>query len=315
MAISENQLMSFHIIERFHNEKLITWSYPDITQTIRDVLVSDISLQSYFHRTQENEWIYIWESATELKKYSLALVTKSFNPNQFEKLGHLLMKSYEQNLNPVQLVKIYLEAFMKGSYIGQENGNQIKECNRNNYIGIKDLIHSLGHEFILILNALLLKKNVIVYHSNLETLQKNLKSIASLIDFKLRDPTQYLFPIVKKITSDLKDESFYVAGIKDKSVIIKQDHYDLFVNLLNNTITIASKSKDSFCMTSKHKEITMQLVQMVEDNCNDSKLQQTLHRKTENLINSLQTNEVRSCTNSSMDSFMLNLAVAENLMI
>ncbi|XP_044730939.1 DENN domain-containing protein 10-like, partial [Chrysoperla carnea] len=218
-----------------------------------------------------------------------------------------------------------------------ENGLcQIQKFNESDQTGnIKDLIQIFQLETILIFNAILLKRRVLVYHNNLHDLLKYMKAISSLV--RRRDPNFYLHPWVEDNSNELlefKSKNWYVVGTIQKSITTKTELFDLSVNIPNAEIQIMPNAKESFTMTKTHKEIALSMVQLSQDtNVSDYDIECILSDKVDDIITQLKSlgtvdvnngdNEkfitlehLRSKKfNANIEMFLFNLALAENIIM
>ncbi|KAG8034037.1 hypothetical protein G9C98_008518 [Cotesia typhae] len=233
--------------------------------------------------------------------------------------------------NPVEILKLYLSVFTNGSCTTEENGiynsDDYNLSHLNSDTNIRDLIKTFELETILIYNALLLKRRIVVYHHSLEQLFKWIRTFPALM--KHRDVTDNLIPWIDLNADeiqDLKSYAYYIAGCRDSAVALKPELYDLLVNIPAREITIAPHAKESFIMTKTHKEIALFMIQLCEKTSNESQITNEIADKTQDLLNQLKniaTVEdsgkkiltVKTIRNRSfpiaVENFLVNLANAE----
>lgn len=120
-------------------------------------------------------------------------------------LCRILSKTYNKNGNPVDVLKIYLNAYTKGSLATSDNdmfsANDLNSLPFGANTNIKGLIKVFELETILIYTALLLKKRIVVYHHSLEQLLKWIKTFPALM--KHRKITDHLFSWVDLVQDEL----------------------------------------------------------------------------------------------------------------
>lgn len=338
--MSEDNLISCHIIHKFHNNNvLFTWSYHSITEECKKLILSSIPLLDGVNNKEiylkSKNWVYLWQAPVDKDEYKSAiigLVTKDFNPCKYSGFCRMLCSNYIENQNAVELVKIFLDCIIVNSSLTNRKNGMVSKYDFKNYnltTNLKELIKQFGLEIILIYTALLLKKRVIVYHSNFIYLQKCLLSFTYLVHN--RNINSYLLPLINS-AADLQNKSFFMAGIKRDISNLKPNQYDLFVNLKTNTINISTGSKDILSMTKTHKDIAMLLQQLSEEpGLTEEQLVEQLNSKTNDLLtflNSLSTTtadtgkqmvtieSLRSKNfNKNLENFLFNIAVAENIII
>ncbi|XP_074114977.1 putative DENN domain-containing protein 10 B [Cotesia typhae] len=340
------QLISCSIIEKdLNGDTLWTWTYPSVTDDQKTIITRKYNLQSEHCNTQSfvfsrynNEWFYINSSEVfdtdklpRIKQFALILFTKDYNPQKYEVLCRVLSKMYCKTGNPVEILKLYLSVFTNGSCTTEENGiynsDDYNLSHLNSDTNIRDLIKTFELETILIYNALLLKRRIVVYHHSLEQLFKWIRTFPALM--KHRDVTDNLIPWIDLNADeiqDLKSYAYYIAGCRDSAVALKPELYDLLVNIPAREITIAPHAKESFIMTKTHKEIALFMIQLCEKTSNESQITNEIADKTQDLLNQLKniaTVEdsgkkiltVKTIRNRSfpiaVENFLVNLANAE----
>ncbi|XP_057334969.1 DENN domain-containing protein 10-like [Microplitis mediator] len=344
-------LISCSIIEKdLNGDTLWTWTYPSVTDEQKTIITRKYNLQSEYCNTQSfvfsrynNEWFYINSSEVfdtdklpRVKQFALILFTKDYNPQKYEVLCRVLSKMYCKTGNPVEILKLYLSVFTTGSCTTEENGiftsDDYNYPHLNTDTNIRDLIKTFELETILIYNALLLKKRIVVYHHSLEQLFKWIKTFPAFM--KHRNVTDNLIPWIDLIADeiqDLKSNTYYIAGCRDSAVALKTELYDLLVNIPAREITIAPHAKESFIMTKTHKEIALFMIQLCEKTSNESQIINEIADKTQDLLNqlkniaateddtgkkilSIQTIRDRSLPNA-VENFLINLATAEKIFL
>ncbi|KAK0161602.1 hypothetical protein PV327_010057 [Microctonus hyperodae] len=334
---------------------LWTWTYPAVSESQKCIITRKCNVQTEFSSVQsfvcsrhKDNWFYIncsevfdTDKLPRIKQFALVLFTKDFNPEKYEVLCRILSKMYCKTGNTTEILKLYLSVYINGTCTTQENGIFLSDDfdgeRLKNVDGsyIRGLIKTFELETILIYTALLLKKRIIIYHHSLEQLLKWIKTIPTLMTH--RRITDTLFPwvdLVSEEIADLKNNLHYVAGCMDSAISKKVDLYDLLVNIPAREITIAPHAKDSFTMTKTHKEIALFIVQLCDNNLTtEPQIISEIAEKTQELLNQLKTlttirdndnsdkikfciKKLRECKLSpAVESFLINLAVAENLIM
>lgn len=141
----------------------------------------------------------------QVKQFAIVLLTQDYSPQKYELLCKLFSKTYNKNGNPVDILKLYLSAFSKGSCTTTDNETFAEEdfsalqfgANTN----VKGLIKVFELETILIYTALLLKKRIVVYHHSLEQLLKWIKTFPALM--KHRKITDNLFSWIDLVQDEI----------------------------------------------------------------------------------------------------------------
>lgn len=330
----KQNLVSFHIIERESNQQnLVTWTYPTVTNDLAAYLKircfppqSDKEL--FFYLRKNNLWIYIKNFFHKEKLTALIVLAEEFSLDKFKLLCDVLEKNYKKTSNPVELVKLYINLISGKSAYYQQNGSEIG-LNLKTFsteVGVKDMIINFGLEIILIYNAILLKRRILVYHRDIERLQKKMVPMTYIILF--RNLKDHFLPWTENV-SELKGNSFYLAGTTEENALSNERYYDLYVNLLENEIVISKAAKDCFTMAKVHKDIAHFLVELSESDLNETKVIEQIQNKTDDVIKQLYSiatsrdnkkmitiNDLKSKKYGlPLENFLFNLAVAENIMM
>ncbi|CAB3365909.1 Hypothetical predicted protein [Cloeon dipterum] len=244
-------------------------------------------------------------------------------------------KKYNSTGEQVSVMEIYLAAATGGqicepgfSYCSQDFPKSLSHESTN----LKEIIFNFGLESIIIYTAVLLKKRIVVYHHDMSTLLKTVRSIPAFVSH--RDPSSTLFPCIdlhKDEILNLKSYASYVAGCRDANVT-SSDLFDVFVHLPAREISIASNARESMAMTRTHKEIAFFLVQLSQnESLSEQQLVTAVSAKTNDLLEQLRvlatttTSEGKSVVTleslrqnnfpHTMENFLFNLAVAEDIMM
>ncbi|XP_070541116.1 DENN domain-containing protein 10-like [Ptychodera flava] len=348
MALDE--LQGAGLIEKDrHGDVLWTWAYPAITQNKRNLLMKKCCLKpdsdglvTFVFGQFKRQWYYIYTTAVEespvlskVKHFSLVLLSRDYNPEKYETLCQILSKAYKESGNPATLLESYLAVLTKGSCPSEDNGTfAVKEYDvRKAYVAspIKDVINLFGVETILIYTALLLKKRIAVYHSKIEELLQFTRALPTLVWH--RQNWSILYPNVHlddpEEAEDCQSNVSYILGSLDPTIETRSDLYDLFVNVPNQEIMVATHAKEALGMGKVHKEIAQMMVQSAENSGKtDQQVIKEIAVKTKEVINSLKSlaipNEdgkpkitlevIKEQQKSAiMENFLFNLAAAEGL--
>ncbi|KDR18834.1 putative protein FAM45B [Zootermopsis nevadensis] len=338
-----------------NGEVLWTWTYPSVTEQQKSLVLrkccldgDHVAVQPFVYGRSGKAWYYI--NCTEVfesdnlpgvKQFALVLWSRDLNPDKYETLCRLLSKTYCKTGSPVSMLQLYLSVMTRGSCTTEENGTFLvcdfeAHTNHNSHITnsrIKELIRMFGLETILIYTALLLKKRIVVYHHNLEIMLKWMSTFPALMWH--RKAADILFPWVDLQSDellDLKSNTSYVAGCRDSGVGARTDLYDVLVNLPAREITVAAHAKETMTMTKTHKDIALFMVQLAEnESLSEQQVAQEIADKTTELLNQLRSLATVSTPEGkrmvsietlrdrnlpqALDSFLFNLAVAENIMM
>ncbi|XP_064630603.1 DENN domain-containing protein 10-like [Lineus longissimus] len=341
-------LLSAGLIEKdSHGDITWTWAYPSVTPFLRDFYIRKSNLNSesvpvpFTYGQFQRIWYYIsttdvadTDNLPKVKKFSLVLTAKDFNPEKYESLTRIMCALYKETGTPVSILETFLTVMTKGVCRSEENGTfTTRDFSTSDayFAGsAKDLINTFGVESILIYVAMLLKKRVVVYHPNVGELIQAARAFPALV--WERQNWNLLYPNVhldKDEMSDLQSNTSYVAGFTEASVEGRSDLYDIFVNLNNAEISIAPQAKETFAMGKLHKDIAMYMVQSAEDDSMSNKdVIGAVVKKTKELLNNLKSLATEGEDGKAsisiealrgrnmppaMENFLYNLAAAEGL--
>ena len=187
-----------------------------------------------------------------------------------------------------------------------------------------------GVEVVLIWAAMLLKKRVFVFSSDLSELLSNVRVFPLIgswhrMDWSILRPHMILND---DNLSDISSLGVYVAGFTDPNAASKSDMFDLFVDLDNDSITVANHAKPDFMLAKFHKEMTTQFLEKAEEGSTQavvkfiaSKTKELLDQleglKTDNEDGSYITREgiEEKGLSLNMARFLFNVALAENMTV
>lgn len=132
-------------------------------------------------------------------------MARDYSPQKYEMLCKIFSKTYNKNGNPLDILKVYLNAYTKGSLTTSDSeifsSNDLNNLPFGANTNVKGLIKVFELETILIYTALLLKKRIVVYHHSLEQLLKWIKTFPALM--KHRKITDSLFSWVDLVQDEL----------------------------------------------------------------------------------------------------------------
>lgn len=149
------------------------------------------------------------------------LLTRDYCPQKYELLCRIFSRTYNKNGNPVDILKLYLSAYTKGSCVTLDNeifsSNDFNVLPFGSNTNVKGLIKVFELETILMYTALLLKKRIVVYHHSLEQLLKWIKTFPALM--KHRKVTDSLFSWVDLVQDELLELKVSQSCEIDKKII------------------------------------------------------------------------------------------------
>jgi len=341
------------IIEKDTNaDVFLTWMYPNVDEDFERVLIKrsllseeTIEVQFIFSK-YKNEWHYLYTILNENQQklprvvaFSICIISKVFCPEKYLVLGKLFAHLYTSSGSPLSILDAYLGVVMDGKYEGEGIGlyeDQKFDARKSLLVtSIKDLVKTFGLEVILIWTALMMKKRIIIYSEKLSVLLRIIRGIPVFVWH--RQNWNILRPFVTltnnpnseddEIQKDLLSAGVYVAGFIDANIKLRQELYDLFIDLNAQSITISEQARADFVLGSLHKDIANFLVDATENDASEQEIIKGLAQKTKDLLTKLDSLKVEDEEGNSyityeclqqrklgrLDRFLFNVAAAEGM--
>ena len=300
---------------------------------------------TYYHC---KHWIYKYTNNSADNKSNdnhlvVIVISNDFNPEKYQAFTKILHLAFLKKRKYNKLIDLYLSVIIDGSCNSDGNGTlTFKEFDQRKIMAdtsnIKSIIKMFGLDIILIYTALILKKQIAVYHHNLDTLLQFIRSLPGFV-WHRNNWDQILYPVNDLSSNfeleELRSQNHYIAGFLDADIENKPDLYDICVNLAAVEITISHSSREYFTMTKTHKDIAIFMSRQAESSLSDYEVIQEINGKTKELIKTLvsmgsdSTDEEVINENSkqkitldnikaknlsfALETFLFNLAVAEDL--
>ncbi|GAM19836.1 hypothetical protein SAMD00019534_030110 [Acytostelium subglobosum LB1] len=297
---------------------LLTWVFPSIDDTLRQVALNRTGLQSNRINAQfsfskyKNTWIYIYTTSILAQKdkdpeltvpdsikrvvvYSICLFRNNFNPEKYAALSQIMSNIYLKLGDPSKLLECQLRALNRGMFDVGPLGKFVDADYdvRRSYLAtsIKDVIRLFGEEIILVWTAMMIKKRIVIYSDKLTSLLKVIRAIPLFVFH--RQNWSLLRPFVTLDESELKDlttAGVYVAGFTDASIKSREELYDILVDLNSKEVSVASHCKDQFSLGSIHKDVLKMLLAALDDEeVSDQAVIKGLSNKVKDLLGKLDT--------------------------
>jgi len=193
--------------------------------------------------------------------FSVVIMGKSFNPERYSRLTELLAKRYALSGQPPRVLEAYLGAYSKDEFnfgsSGKYNAAEFDDrkslvkcslkCKKiffsfcfpcfffflpQHVVSLNPaVLATFGMESILIFQAMILKKRVIVYCSKLDQLLETIRCLPLFAWH--RKNWAILRPFVTPTDVELEElasAGIYVAGFTDRVIENREDLYDLFID-------------------------------------------------------------------------------------
>lgn len=302
-------LLAVGLVEKdSHGDVLWTWVYPSLSADLRQTVVhncclswdSTSSIVPFVYTQSCKQWLYLRTEATDkLPKVThvcLVLVCSDFNPHLYSCLSQMLLCRFVETSSPVTVLEVFLELLTHGQCHSVNNGTiTALDFDANHWAlsqsTVTDIVAMFGIEFIIVFTALLLKKRIAVYHSDISQLLTVCSSLPMFVWHRLN--WNALFPLVHLDNTDELSQvtGGYIAGFSDSAVTVRSDLYDVSVNVESKEIVIATHAKDSFVMGKLHRDLATFITQCCADDEHKTSHQcvEEIAGKTRELLNNLKT--------------------------
>jgi len=205
--------------------------------------------------------------------FSIALVSKTFDPEKHGALAKLMAQAYSETGDPLRLLEGFLSVFAKGSWEPKgPTGNSLGRFNDTDFdprmvmlqSSLKALVQQLGQESIYLWSAVFCKKRIVMYSASTEKLIHAVRSVP-LLTWHRNSTWQLLRPLVNLESTvelaDLKTSGPYIAGFTDSMVRNREELFEIFVDLDAATFTIAEHAQSDFMLCSVHKDVAKYLTE------------------------------------------------------
>jgi hypothetical protein len=338
-----NNAFSLSLVERdLHGDYLSVWNYPKVELSIQNLvekLVENSNGQFLYTRVKQ-EWIYVLSCDIHndevVRAASLGLVSDSFNPEKFFAILNVLLKQYvDTSGEPVKILEAYL-SFMTQQKFGTLSLTDDEFFDEKIFLNVssmKNLWVDFGYDAIILFNAVLLKKRILVVGDTITNLLNVIRTLPQFVLHRGVGPFSdaafsLLRPIVLESSQmqldDLSQAGVYIAGTLDPRLTThKNIKYDIVVSLSERRITIASEAENDMRMCSFHKEVANHIVSItnIEEsksiNTTNIDIINSLNEFTLKAIKQIQTlgsNGIAEIKNSSTSQFLQRLAASEGLL-
>lgn len=274
----------------------------------------------------------------DVSSASICACTRSFNPEKYNAFLMVLFEQYLPNGDPTKILEGYLSIHTTGNFSNQAGTFDVSLYKDNdalklasNSTCLQDLSEMLGVEFVVLWNAVLLKKRILVIAEDCDKLLPIVRILPLLASHR-PDNYQNLRPIVsseQEFLDDLSSCGVFIAGTLDSSLSAKSEIYDVLLSLIERRVTVTQHAMSSMKMCSVHKEVS-QLVATAAGELStrkastDIEILKTLTQKTATIISNLKGLAVNTklnediinenISNAAVQQWLVRLATAEGLM-
>jgi hypothetical protein len=166
---------------------------------------------------------------------------------------------YAATGEPTSILQVYLSVYTTGAFAGPQGSWNAATFPDNRALisgcSIKNTVSMFGMEIVLLWNALVLKKRVVIYCDSMEELQHFTRVLPQFVwhrqDWDILRP----YCSAKKAeVQELMAAGVYIAGFTDTGVRSNEQLYDVFVDLPARSIQVAEHAKADFALGQIHKD-------------------------------------------------------------
>ena len=268
---------------------------------------------SFLYIKVKHDWIYVIlkpktssTSSSSTSTLCLCLIARSFNPEKYCALGNLLLFQYiSYDDDPTKMLAAYLSIHMTGNFIDTRTGKldgplsfQTKQFPDGEAMKkvclLKEIFLMIGADIIVLFNAVLLKKRILVFgnHENVIQLLQIVRTLPQLAWH--RQDWSILRPLVSEDcpehVDDLNNSGVFIAGTLDESLTRNVDICDVVFDVSNMIVSVNAHAKSGLKMCAIHRELSALLDKAFQANpdITSHELLSLIVRKTSSIINQLQ---------------------------
>lgn len=267
------------ILEKDKNgDTLWTWSFPEISEELKGIVGRKTKLEEtevqFVYGNFKNTWYYIYTTPVaalsdggavggnmaEVVSFAIVILGKDFGPEKYREMAVIFSNLYAKEGKGASLLASFLGLSVRGTTAGSGtaafslDSYPIRKAYLNT--SVADIINLFGMEVILIYVALLLKKRVIVYCPDVQSLLRITRTLPQLVYH--RQDWNILRPYIdmsEEELADLSKQPYFIAGCPSSDISLREDLYDLFINVPEVSISVATHANNTFNLGKVHKEI------------------------------------------------------------
>ena len=294
--------------------------YPAVTPSLQNICIHRVLQEgrntSFLYFKVKHDWIYVIlkpkaSSSVNVNNSSsnllcVCLIARPFNPEKFFALCNLLLFQYiSYDDDPTKMLAAYLSIHMTGNFVDTRTGKldgplsfQTKQFSDEEAMKkvcvLKEIFHGIGADIIVLFNAVLLKKRILVFgqQENVTQLLEIVRTLPQLAWH--RQDWSILRPLVSQDCAenmeDLKNCGVFIAGTLDESLTRVLDICDVVFDISNMTVSVHTHAKSGLKMCAIHRELSALLDKALQANpdITSHELLSLIVRKTNSITNQLQ---------------------------
>lgn len=325
-----------------NNDTLMTWSFPGVSSVLQSIIEhrseDDGANNTYIYFKYKNEWVYLYSVPAkkniqpDVNRTSIGIISKLFNPEKFQSIGSILAEQYVSSGDPTKLLEGYLSITTSNKFSNSAGSFDMASYNDSNAYAIvskiKELNNMLNIDIVILWNAVLLKKRILVIGSDCSQVLSIVRTLPQLAWH--RQDWSILRPLIRneqEHIDDLVASGVFIAGTTDTSMGDKNELFDVILSLNDSRITITTHAVPTMKMCSVHREVS-QLIndESEKSNTNDLDVIRAVTAKTNEIIMKLKTLSSEngntltediinsSVSNAAAQQWLIRLATAEGML-
>lgn len=323
----------------FQEDTLAVWTFPSASPQIQHLAcircAQSKDMIPFLYFKYKSEWVYCLTMPTSFPSVpsaSCCLITKNFNPEKWNAMLLVLFEQYSSssNADPTKILEGYLSVVTTGNFsnaAGTVDISAFPDSDADKHTNVlKELCMMLGIEAVVLWNAVILKKRILVVAESLSELMPVIRTLPQLALHR-KDKFSILRPIVSSDQEmhmeDLASAGVWIAGTLDLSFAAQSTNYDVLLNLSESRVIITSHALGDMKMCSAHREIASMMTEMAEGASSSAEIAAAISNRTLEIIGQLREmsgaeklseSAINSkVSNATMQHWLLKLASAEGL--
>lgn len=288
----------------------------------------------FFYFKYKSDWIYVHTTMggcvdPNLNGMSLCLITRSFNPEKNQNLLELLAHQYISSGDPTKILEGYLSVYTTGLFTNAKGSFKATAYDDEKALQgsskLTDLIGLFEADTVILWNAILLKKRILVFADSVPKVLEIIRTFPSLAVH--RKDWNVFRPVIRdepEHMEDIQAAGVYIAGTVDSSLMLRTDLFDVIVSAPDRRITVVDSSADDMRMGALHREILNLMVPDEPADLNDGALVAAIALKTTVVLERLQSIQLDSkeeteeaimglSKNEATNRWLCKLAAAEGI--
>lgn len=327
------------VVERDKSDDVLcVWSFPGLSSALQPVLearcLKEGQACSAMYFKVRSEWVYVLTlpARSEVQPFvqliSMCIVTKAFNPEKFTSVLQIFYEQYVGSADPTKILEAYLSINATGCFT-----NRIGTFDNNQYLdaeafavesALLELAKMLGVDIIILWNAVLLKKRILVVGDCISQLLTVVRTLPQLAwhrqDWSICRP---LIGAEPEHMEDICSAGVFIAGSLDGSLANNSDLFDVILSLTEGRVTITQHAVGGMKMCSIHRDVLAAVQECVDRDLAAVDIIRVVEKKTSQVIANLRglaSGEaltelaiVDGVQNAGAQQWLVRLATAENL--